>query len=224
MLQHRCRIGEVEVPRRSPRLLERSAGLLMAAAGILSVVPAGAQIAVANDPLLAPSLDGNPQQPPVFRKTNAPPVVTTVPLGQVPDFGYRGSIGVGSTGFDSSNVRPKARPPGQPQDLTAESAPTAPDVPAPQLPAGAAPATTRLSLPPLRSPNAISDARLTQNQNRTRQGAPPADAGAGPTGNGAASRNAGAAAGANASVTIPPPAGVTDPALGLPRPLVRRPV
>jgi hypothetical protein len=225
MLQHWCRIGNIEVPRRAPRLLKHSAGLLMAAAGMLTVLPAGAQIAVANDPLLTPSLDGNPQPPPVFRNANAPPpAVTTLPVGQVQNFGYRGSIGVGSTGFDSSNARPKARPLGPPQDLTADSAPTGPDVAAPQLPAAAAPAATQLSLPPLPPPNAIGDARLTQNQNRTRHGASPLETGLGPTRNAAASRNAAAAGSPNASVAIPAPAVANDPAQGLPRPLVRRSV
>jgi hypothetical protein len=222
MFQERGRIGDFELLRRAPRLVVRSA-LLLVATGMPALLPAGAQIAVTNDPLLAPTLDGTPQPPPVFRKTIAPPpAVTTAPVGQVENFGYQGSIGLGSTGFNSLNARTKARPNGQPLDLTAENALTAPDLAEPNPPPAARP---QLSLPPLPPSNAIGDARLTQNQNRTRHGAPPPDTGAGPSGG--ATGNAGAAGAANASATTLVPAGAapaTDPAQDLPRTLVRRPV
>ena len=227
MLQRRCRIGDFQGPRRAPRAL-RFVPLLLAAA-VLAAPPACAQSdgTVADGlRLLAPTLDGNPQPPRGFRRPGAPPVVDTTPVGQVPNFGYQGSIGVGPTGFNSSNVRSKPRPKGQalgrPQDPQGTI-----DLVAPTLPVAPAPAPAPITLAPLLPPNAISDARLTQNQNRTRRGAASLDAAAPPSPNGGASGNAGAAANPNAGATPPvgggaPPA--TDLAQDLPRPLVRRPV
>ena len=216
MFQRRCRIGDFQGPRRALRA-RRFVPLLLAA--MLATAPAWAQSegTVADDLRLAPS---NPQPLRGFRKGGAPPVVDTTPVGQVPNFGYQGSIGAGTTGFNSSNVRPKARPKGQalgqPIDLVAPTLPVAP-----------APATAPITLAPLPPPNAISDARLTQNQNRTRRGAASADAAASPNPNGGASGNAGAAANPNAGAATLGVAGA-PPATGLAqdllRPLARRPV
>jgi hypothetical protein len=180
----------------------------------LSAPPAAAQIAAAPDfPLLAPSLDGNPQKPPVFRKASPQTAgAATAPAGQSSNFDYQPAIGAGATGFNSGNVRPKTRPTSQPpgSDATAQGA----TEPKPQ---GVAAAQT--SLAPTPPVGAIGDARLQQNQNRTRHGAPGADAvaGAGTTPN----ARAGAVALAPASAATAP---ALDPALAVPRTLIRRPV
>jgi hypothetical protein len=183
--------------------------MLMAAVALVGP-PASAQIvaqipATTDFPLLAPSLDGNPQHPPVFRKPSPQtPAATTEPAGQLPKFGYQPAIGAGSTGFNSSNTRPKtrgsSRPPGSdanPQGVT-------------ELKPQAAP-SAQTSLAPAPPASAIGDARLQQNQNRTRHGAPAADA----------------VAGANAAALAPAPSSALpalDPTLAVPRTLVRRPV
>ncbi len=169
--------------------------------------------AAANDPL-TPSLDGNPQ---TFRKPGAAQVAPTAPVG-LQTYGYQGSIGAGTTGFNSSNTRSKA--PANGAGLAVQNAgdPNTPDITAPPA-AGAAPTP----LAPLPPPNAVGDARLKQNQNRTRHGAPPLDAGAGNTNNG----NAGTGANASATVLAPVPgaaAPAIDPTQNLPRTLIRRPV
>jgi hypothetical protein len=204
----------LEVPRRrqSPPAVGLCAVALMAALA-LCAPPASAQIAAPTDfPLLTPSLDGNPQKPPVFRKVSPQaPAAATSPVGQSSNFDYQPAIGAGSTGFNSSDVRPRTRPNSQPpgSDATAQGA-TEPN------PQAAAPQT---SLGPTPSTRAIGDARLLQNQNRTRHGALGADAVAG-AGNGANAR-ASAAALAPASASAAP---ALDPALAVPRTLIRRPV
>jgi hypothetical protein len=192
----------LEVPRRPH--LPLSIGLA-AAVLIGMAAPAWSQIvAPADFPLLAPSLDGNPQRPPVFRKPVAPPPAATIaPVGRLQNFDYQPGIGAGSTGFNSSNTQPKthgsnSRAPGSD--------------PNPQGPTGP-PAAAQVSLGPASSASAIGDARLQQNQNRTRHGAPAADAAIG------------AGANANASALAPAPTSALpalDPAL--PRTLIRRPV
>jgi hypothetical protein len=187
---------------------------VLIAALALGAPPASAQIAAPTDfPLLTPLLDGNPQKPPVFRKVSPPtPAAATAPVGQSSNFDYQPTIGAGSTGFNSSNVRPKTRAitqsPGS--DATAQGG----TEPKPQ---GTSAAQTSLARPP--STSAIGDARLQQNQNRTRHGAPGADALAGAGSGTGASARASAAALAAASASTAP-----DPALALPRTLIRRPV
>ncbi|HEY6256690.1 MAG TPA: outer membrane beta-barrel protein [Xanthobacteraceae bacterium] len=214
------------MPRRqTPPPVGLLAGILMAA---LAVPPAPGQIAAgnvpaANDPLLAPALDGNPRTPPMFRKASPPtPAVATSPIGQLQNFDYAGPVGAGSTGFNSSNARTKANPKNQPQafGLTAQNAagPTAPNAAAPKLPA---PVTAQTSLAPVPPPNAVGDARLLQNQSRTRHGAPLPDAGAMPSGGASANASAGAATLAPAPGSLLP---APDPAQDVPRTLVRRPV
>src|SRR6202011_5277937 len=79
----------LEVPRRrqTPPSIGPYAVVLMGALG-LSAPPAAAQIAAAPDfPLLAPSLDGNPQKPPVFRKASPQTAgAATAPAGQSSNF------------------------------------------------------------------------------------------------------------------------------------------
>jgi hypothetical protein len=199
----------LEVPRRRQTPPSIAAALMMAVS--LVGPPASAQIvgqipAATDFPLLAPSLDGNPQLPPVFRKPSPKtPAGTTEPAGQLPNFGSQPAIGAGSTGFNSSNTRPKTRgggqPPGSDANPQGATGATAPKPPAP---------SARTSLAPASSASAIGDARLLQNQNRTRHGAPAADA-----------------AGANAAALAPAPSSALpalDPTLALPRTLVRRPV
>jgi hypothetical protein len=203
----------LEVPRRrqTPPSIGLSAAVLMAALALVGP-PASAQIeaqipATPDFPLLAPSLDGNPQHPPVFRKPKPQmPAGTAAPTGQLPKFGYQPAIGAGSTGFNSGNTKPKTRvssqPPGSdanPQGATDASAPKPPAAP-----------SARTSLAPASSASAIGDARLLQNQNRTRHGVPAADA-----------------AGTNAAALAPAPASplpALDPTLAVPRTLIRRPV
>jgi hypothetical protein len=211
----------LEVPRRrqSPPSVRLSAGALMAAV-MLAGLPASAQIAATPDfLLLSPSLDGNPQRPPAFRKASPQtPAAPTSPPGQLTNFDYQPGIGAGSTGFNSTNVRPKTRGSSQPpgsdgaaQSGTAQSA-TAPNAqPSP---------TAQTSLAPAPAASAIGDARLQQNQNRTRHGAPTAE---GTAGTGAAA-SSGTSANASASATALVPATAPDPALALPRTLIRRPV
>jgi len=186
----------------------------MAAVGLVGP-PASAQLAAPTDfPLLAPSLDGNPQHPPVFRKTKTPAATasTTAPAGQLPNFNYQPGIGAGSTGFNSSNTRPKRRasssqpPGGSQQPPGSDPNPSGETEPKPQ----AAPAAQASRLVPASAASAIGDARLQQNQNRTRHGAPAADAVAGVTANAAAAPTS----------ALPE----LDPATALPRTLIRRPV
>jgi hypothetical protein len=178
---------------------------------MLAGQPASAQLADPADfPLLAPSLDGNPRNPPVFRRAKPLVADPTAPGGPPRNFGYQPGMGAGTTGFNSSNVRPKIRgssglpstaAPGS--DTSAQGAPEA-------KPQTAPPAQTQLPpLPP--SGRAIGDARLQQNQNHTRHGAPGADAIAG----------TGSTVPASAPVSALP---VLDPALAVPRTLIRRPV
>jgi hypothetical protein len=180
----------------------------------LSGPPASAQLADPADfPLLAPSLDGNPRNPPVFRRAKPLLADPTTPGGPPQNFGYQPGMGAGTTGFNSSNMRPKIRgSSGLPS--TAAPGPDANPQGAPEAKPQTAPlAQTQLpSLPP--SGRAIGDARLQQNQNRTRHGTPGADAIAGVGAGGAA-----ALAPAPASA-LPGP----DPNLAVPRTLIRRPV
>ena len=53
--------------------------------------------------LLSPALDGSPPTPPRFRAVQNPTPSSPARLSQVPTFGYQQGIGIGSTGFDSSN-------------------------------------------------------------------------------------------------------------------------
>jgi hypothetical protein len=187
------------VPRRrqTAPYLRLSAGVLVAALG---APPASAQVAapaaaLSDFPLLAPALDGNPKNPPVFRRLSPRAQADTVPPpGQLPNFGDQPAIGAGATGFNSGNRRSKAH--------SSQAPGLDPTAPKPGL--NSAPAAT--ALPPPLSANAIGDARLQQNQNRTRHGAPAADVATG------------AGAAANASATA------SDPTLGVPKMLIRRPV
>jgi hypothetical protein len=179
---------------------------------------ASAQNAAATDfPLLAPALDGNPKTPPVFRKAaTQTPAGTTTPVGQLPNFDDQPGMGAGSTGFNSSNTKPKpkAKAAGNIQPSGADG--IFPDTTETQP----QPATTApVSLPPVLPTGAIGNARLQQNQNQTRHGASAADTTAG--------------AGANASALPPAPAAASgasaasaaaDPTLAVPRTLIRRPV
>jgi hypothetical protein len=132
-----------------------AAGVLMATAA-LQAPPALSQIAATGDfPLLAPTLDGNPRSPPVFRRTK-PETAATPPAGQSPNFDYRGAIGAGTTGFNSSNTSRKARsgqPPGSDSAARAGGGASAPK------PQSASPT----ALAPTPSASAIGDARLLQN-------------------------------------------------------------
>ena len=107
--------GSLKVPRRrqTPPSLGLCAGVLLAALA-LEGPSASAQNADATDfPLLAPTLDGNPKTPPVFRKadTQTPAATTTAtPVGQLPNFDDQPGMGAGSTGFNSSNTKPKPNP------------------------------------------------------------------------------------------------------------------
>jgi hypothetical protein len=170
--------------------------------------PVAAQIAGPSDfPLLNPTFDGNPRNPPVFRKASPQVPASTAPVGQLQNFDYQPGGGAGSTGFNSSNSR-KARssqPPGA--DANAQGG-TVPDGTAS---GGTAkpPAAPPTALAPSSSARAIGDARMQQNQNRTRHGAPGADALASPT------------PGAGPAVSSASPA---PDALAVPRTLIRRPV
>ena len=108
--------------------------------------------------LLQPSLDGNPQKPPRFRRRagtpaedeNPPTNTFTAPsrIGAIPLYGSPPAFGAGNTGFDSSNTphnRKKAKkpapppPPGVPTpETTFEPPPTTdftiPTTPPPQKP------------------------------------------------------------------------------------------
>jgi hypothetical protein len=173
---------------------------------ILLAPPARAQIATAQDfPLLAPTFDGNPQRPPVFRKP-APPttVAVTSAVGQLPNFEDQPTIGVGATGFNSSNTRRKPRKSSTPP----ASGPSAEGTAGVKPPAASIAQTSLASLAPVRPTSTIGDARLLQNQNQSRHGLPAADAVA----------SAGALAAATPSTTLP----ALDSAP--PRTLVRRPV
>jgi hypothetical protein len=195
--------------RQTPPSSWRSAGLLMGAVMLMGP-PAGAQMAANPDSsLLAPALDGNPQHPPMFRKPSPPPPATiTSPVGQLPNFDDQPAMGAGSTGFNSSNTRPKPRRKSQPPSsgLTAEGTAGLES----QYRSQPAP-IAQSSLAPVSAPSAVGDARLLQNQNQTRHGAPAADAVAG--------TGAAALAVGHATTSSAP-----DPASAVPRTLIRRPI
>jgi hypothetical protein len=207
------------VPRRrqTPPSLGLCAGVLLAALA-LEGPSASAQNAAATDfPLLAPTLDGNPKTPPVFRKTDTqtPAATTTAtPVGQLPNFDDQPGMGAGSTGFNSSNTKPK---PNAKPKAAGNTQPSGADANFPDAtetktqPAATAP----VSLPRVLPTGAFGNARLQQTQNQTRHGASAADTTAG--------------AGANASALGPAPAAASaaaaaDPTLAVPRTLIRRPV
>ena len=198
--------------RQTPPAIGFSADVLMVAV-LLIASPARAQDAATTDfPLLAPTLEGDPLHPPVFRKPSPPtPVTTPSRVGQLPTFDDQPAMGAGSTGFNSSNTRPKPRS----KSLARASGLTPEDVAAPTLqpqsPSQSQPATAaQTSLAPMPSPSAIGAARLLQNQNQTRHGVPAPDAVAGSD----------AVALAPAFSTALPP---LDPASAVPRTLTRRP-
>jgi len=131
--------------------------------------------------IMRPVLDGDPLNPPRFRGRRT---VETAParFGQLPDFTYRPGRGVGTTGFDSTNVRKrKAKPaPGAPAGATdTTSQPQDPSASPTSAPAADA-ATTALGAPPL--PAAFTPKQLQpagavltgRIYNPTRPGAPPA--------------------------------------------------
>jgi hypothetical protein len=207
--------------RQPPPYLRLSAGVLMAA---LWAPPASAQTAAgaAGEPTFpqpAPAPDDTPKNPPVFRKLSPQAQGDTLPPpGQLPDFSDQPAIGAGATGFKSGNTRPKGsstEAPGLDQ--------TSPGAPAPKPnPVARPPLTGQTALPPVPPASAIGNARQQQNQNRTRRGAPGADAATGAGTVAAAGPNGGVAAPAT---TVPASAVPTsDPALAVPRTLVRRPV
>jgi hypothetical protein len=125
------------------------------------------------------------------------------PPGQVPAYEPQPAIGAGSTGYNSTS-RPQLR----------GSRPTVSlGTPA----SGATPTAAPPSPSPLPLPGAISDARLKQTQNRTRQGGPGNDT--------TANVSTANAASANASVgpaAVPVQPGI-DPVSGVPKTLIRRP-
>jgi hypothetical protein len=177
---------------------------------------ASAQNAAATDfPLLAPTLDGNPKTPPVFRRagTQTPAATTTAtPVGQLPNFDDQPGMGAGSTGFNSSNTKPKPKP-----KAAGSTQPSGADANFPgATETKTQAATAPVALPPVLLTGAIGNARLQQNQNQTRHGASAADTTVG--------------AGANASALTPAPAAAAlasaaaDPTLAVPRTLIRRPV
>jgi hypothetical protein len=201
------------VPRRrqTPPRMGLRAGTLIALALVLAsnatVRTAWSQPAPAADfPLLEPSLDGNPPQPPVFRKPLDAPDTTELPPGQPPNFSDQPGFGAGTTGFQSTTTR-KKRTNGQASDIGA----TAQSDAAP----AASPATVLQPMPPPPAPDAVSAARLLQNQNRTRHGTPGADANA---------NTATAPLQPAPALTSLPPLDAPDPALSLPRSLIRKPV
>jgi hypothetical protein len=197
--------------RQTPPLVGLCAGVLSVLA-LSGAPPAAAQLGAASDfPLLTPTFDGNPRNPPAFRKAATQAAAgTTAPPGQLSNFDYQPGSGAGTTGFNSSNTR-KARTRSRPAGADASPQGTAQGGTAP----GTEPkpqAAPPIALTPTPSARAIGDARLRQNQNRTQHGAPGADAVAGPP--------PGDAAPAPPSSALPAP----DPALAVPRTLIRRPV
>jgi hypothetical protein len=203
--------------------------MLMAAAALLMASPAGAQgagaqttgaqtagaqsVAIVDFPLLAPTPEGDPLHPSVFRKPKpSPPTPVTTPsrIGQLPTFDDQPAMGAGATGFNSSNTRPKPRGKKVPLN-TALTPEGAVDVaPAPPPTSAPPPAVTaQTALPPVTPARAIGDARLLQNQNQTRHGAPVADA----------TPTAATALAAAPTIALPP----LD-ASAVPRTLIRRPL
>ena len=84
------------------RTILPAAGL--AATIMLAVAPALAQQGdYSQSSLLTPALDGSPPTPPRFRAAQNPTPNAPARFGQVPTFSYQQGIGIGSTGFDSSN-------------------------------------------------------------------------------------------------------------------------
>ncbi len=198
--------------RQTPPSLGLCAGVLLAALALEGPSASAQNAATTDFPLLAPTLDGNPKTPPVFRKTDTQtPAATATPVGQLPNFDDQPGMGAGSTGFNSSNTKPKPKAKAAGSAHTSGADANFPDATETKTqPAATAP----VSLPRVLPTGAIGNARLQQNQNQTRHGA-------------SAAADTTAGAGANASALTPTPAvasAAADPALAVPRTLIRRPV
>jgi hypothetical protein len=146
--------------------------------------------------LLSPSLEGNPQSPPRFRPAPKEEQRQPAQFVQLPSFSYRPGIGVGNTGFDSTNVsrrkktrgagkaKPATNPgaavlgiPQQPDSTSAKTDPTQAGSPAPTQPVSPAitsPAPAPSDVPP--SPKLLQPAVasvLGRARTPARPGAPP---------------------------------------------------
>lgn len=106
------------MPRRLPILAVVVLGLVLLAAAS----PVHAQSGDEGAGLLRPVLDGDPRNPPRFRRASVPASAAPTRFGQLPSYGYQPGLGVGSTGFDSVNARRKkaaALKPGQARVVSA---------------------------------------------------------------------------------------------------------
>jgi hypothetical protein len=157
----------------------------LAATVVLASAPACAQQGNSSQSsLLSPDLDGSPPISPRFRAVQNPTPSGPARFGQLPTFSYQQGIGIGSTGFDSSNgakrkakaskAKPGAKPPSpaaasntQPQP-NAGTTTTSPTAGANTASASDPPPTPKLLQPPV----APLPGRL---RNAFRPGAPPAN-------------------------------------------------
>jgi hypothetical protein len=146
------------VPRRRvTRFPSRILGIAacLAGAGMLlgHAVAQNAQVAQSaaspydnNYGIMRPVLDGDPSNPPTFRRV-PPRASDTSPVGKIPTFGTPPASGAGNTGFNSTNVkRPRPARPGQaagnlggPKPQTPLSVPPAAPAPIPPTPVLGAP-------------------------------------------------------------------------------------
>jgi hypothetical protein len=98
--------GVLRLRRRFRPLLLGAVALIGAMLAVLG--QASAQSAADYDALLMrPALDGNPQNPPRFRRVGKREPEDSQPVGVIPDYHYQPAFGAGTTGFDSTNSRKK---------------------------------------------------------------------------------------------------------------------
>jgi hypothetical protein len=185
----------LKVPRRSRPLRASAlragalaAALIFAGAYVCGGEASAQQLGDTDIGLLAPALDGNPQNPPRFRAAQKKDERDRARFGQLPSFGYQPAIGAGSTGFDSTNGSRRKSKPGIKSTVKSTDKSTQPAKPGnattggfqprggesakadPAQPAG----TTAADTP--RSPRLLQPAvspLLTQLRNQSRPGAPP---------------------------------------------------
>jgi hypothetical protein len=79
------------------------------AAGLVIACKGAAAQGVGVSDLMRPALDGNPRDPPRFRRTTNPAGTDPSQFGALPKYDAKQAIGTGSTGFDSSGVPRKIR-------------------------------------------------------------------------------------------------------------------
>ena len=148
--------------RQPPLSVPLVAGALIAIIAFSSTYAIGQSTTATDSQLMRPALDGDPRNPPRFRRPKNAPQDSS-DTGLTRGFSYQPAIGAGTTGFDSTNARRAKGKSGQKKATRTTSAQATGD---PTPGQAAAPQT---AAPP---PTTISPAAARLPQNRQRPGAP----------------------------------------------------